>query len=314
MGHPLELGPYRGFGLDGLRVGPSRLRAGTRDDSTVVAASTVVRLHPLASWRLRGLVLDLDFEGVEADLRRNARGRIWELGPFRPGGQPPRLEIRFRLPRQGRVRFWGLTPSGQPLVVDGKGSALLRTHQRSLAFQAQVAVPGQPGQAQLVGDGNWQRNLWRVDVATAGFAAAPFQPLLPFKGRLGGEAAGRFRLQLDQGLPSCEGELTLKIAIKEESSFSLHSMKLQAPKEASALEVVAKVGSVTQVKDIRSLDDAFYQHSTVALAQLTDCKESYLTGNTLPATFLLRPASQRTPSERAQTSMPSSQTSSSSQG
>jgi len=212
MGHPLELGPYRGFGLDGLRVGPSRLRAGTRDDSTVVAASTVVRLHPLASWRLRGLVLDLDFEGVEADLRRNARGRIWELGPFRPGGQPPRLEIRFRLPRQGRVRFWGLTPSGQPLVVDGKGSALLRTHQRSLAFQAQVAVPGQPGQAQLVGDGNWQRNLWRLDVATAGFAAAPFQPLLPFKGRLGGEAAGRFRLQLDQGLPSCEGELTLKRA------------------------------------------------------------------------------------------------------
>jgi len=212
MGHPLELGPYRGFGLDGLRVGPSRLRAGARDDSTVMAASTLVRVHPLASWRLRGLVLDLDFEGVEADLRRNARGRIWELGPFRPGGQPPRLEIRFRLPRQGRVRFWGLTPSGQPLVADAKGSALLRTHQRSLAFQAQVAAPGQPGQAQLVGDGNWQSNLWKVELATAGFAVAPFQPLLPFKGRLGGEAAGRFRLQLDRGQPSCEGELTLKRA------------------------------------------------------------------------------------------------------
>ena len=209
MGHPLELGPFRGIGLDGLRVGPSRLRAGSRDGSTVEAAAVTARLHPLASWRQRALVLDLDFEGVQVDLRRNARGRLWELGPLQPGAEPPRIAIRFRLPRQGRVRFWGFTPGGKPLEAAVRGGALLRIHERSLAFEATAEAPGHSGQAQLVGQGNWQRNHWQVDTATRAFAVAPLQILLPFQGRLGGEAAGRFQLVLDRGRASCRGELTV---------------------------------------------------------------------------------------------------------
>lgn len=210
MGHPLDLGPYRGLGPSGLRFGPSRFRPGAEDGSTMSAEEVHVRFHPLASWRLRGLVLDLDFIGAQVDLRRNAQGRLWVLGPVAAGGEPPRLALRFGVPRNARLRLWGVTPRGTPLALDVQGSALLRTHERNLNVQALLNAPGRSGQALVVADGNWQRNLWRAELATRRFPAAPFEPLLPLPGRLEGEAQGRFALRLDQGHPSCAGELSLQ--------------------------------------------------------------------------------------------------------
>ena len=98
MGRPLQLGPYRGLGAEGLQVGPSRLLPGPQDGSSASVESVLVRIDPLASWRQRAAVLDLSFAGARVDLRRNARGQIWVLGPFKPGQEPPRLDLRFSLP------------------------------------------------------------------------------------------------------------------------------------------------------------------------------------------------------------------------
>ena len=210
LGHPLEFGPYRGFGPGGLRIGPSRILAGERDDSSVSVAALVVRLQALESLRQRALVLDLEADGVQADLRRNARGRVWELGRLPPGGRPPRLTLRFLLPRAGRVRLWGFTPSGQPLEGDLRGGALLTLHQSSLALQARLTAPGAGGGIQLSGEGDWRRNLWRLDTAARGFDLGTAGRLLPGGGQLSGSADGRLSLQFNHGQPSCQGELSLR--------------------------------------------------------------------------------------------------------
>ena len=210
MGHPLELGPYRGFGPEGLRVGPSRFRAGERDDSTAQVTGLLVRVQPLASWRQRGLVLELEAEGAQADLRRNARGRVWELGRLSPGGEPPRLTLRVRIPRPGRVRLWGFSPTGRPLQADLRGGTLISIHERRLALQASLSAADGAGSLQLQGDGNWRHNHWQLRLAGRGFPLTPLEPLLPAGVRLGGQADAQLRLGLDRGRPSCEGTLNLQ--------------------------------------------------------------------------------------------------------
>lgn len=210
MGHPLELGPFRGFGAQGLRVGPSRFRAGVRDGSTVEVADLVVRVQPLNSWRMRGLALDLEARGVEVDLRRNARGRVWELGRFAPGGAPPRISLRFRLPEPSRLRLWGFSHPGAPLAVDLQGSALVDLPDRRLDWQGRLTSPGQSGELRLLGQGSWARNHWQLTTEARGLGVASLAPLIPGKGRLGGTADGRLQLQLDHGRPGCQGALTLR--------------------------------------------------------------------------------------------------------
>ena len=212
MGHPLELGAYRGIGPEGLRVGPSRFRAGPEDGSTITAQEIQVRVHPLASWRQRGLVLDLDVREPVVDLRPNSKGWLWVLGRLKPGGEPPRLDLRIRVPKSGKLRIWNVTPQGKPLAFQFHGGAQLRLHDRSIRFRADVAAPGEVGEARLEGDGNWQRNLWRVDLATRRFAAAPFEPLLPVKGTLRGQAEGQVSFRVDRGRPSCRGALIVRQA------------------------------------------------------------------------------------------------------
>jgi translocation and assembly module TamB len=209
MGHPLQLGPYRGFGPTGLRVGQSRFLAGPQDRSTIVVQELRALPLPLASWRDRSLVLELDLRDAEVDLRRNAYGQVWLLGRQAPGGAPPRLELRFRLPTSARLRLWGVSPQARPLAVEGRGGAVLRLHDRSLTFQVGLATP--PGRPSTVvrGQGNWQRNLWQFDLAARRQPIQGLEPLLPLAGPLRGEVEGRFSLRIDRGDPSCQGDLTL---------------------------------------------------------------------------------------------------------
>jgi len=212
MGHPLELGAYRGIGPEGLRIGPSRFRSGPEDGSTISTGEIQVRLRPLASWRQRALVLELDVLDPVVDLRRNGQGQLWVLGRLKPGGEPPRVDLRIRVPRASQLRLWNVTAQGKPLAFQFKGGAQLRLHERSIRFQAGISAPGEAGEARVVGDGNWQRNLWRVDLATRRFAAAPFEPLLPVKGTLRGLAEGQVSVQVDRSRPSCKGTLTVRQA------------------------------------------------------------------------------------------------------
>ncbi|MFS6827739.1 hypothetical protein [Cyanobium sp. ATX-6F1] len=88
MGHPLVLGPYEGLRPWGFEVGPSRFLPGPKDGSSVLVQRLIVRLMPLESLRQGVPVLALRLEGASAQMRRNARGQYWVLGPQEPTGSP----------------------------------------------------------------------------------------------------------------------------------------------------------------------------------------------------------------------------------
>ena len=218
MGHPLRLGPYRGFGADGLVVGPSRFLVGERDASTASVQEVRATIDPFSSWRLRTLVLDLSFRGAQVDLRRNDRGWWWELGSLPPGPEPPRLDLTFRLLEPGQVRLHGLGAARAPFPLSLSGEARLRPHERALDASALVRLPAREGSVRIDGRGRWRERRWRAMLTPRGLPVAAFQSLLPrggpfgplARGQLEGRAEGRFALDLVSGRPSCSGSLRVR--------------------------------------------------------------------------------------------------------
>ena len=211
MGHPLQLGAYRGFGPEGVEVGPSRFLAGTGDDSTINVRGVRARVRPLASWQQQSLLLELDFEGAEVDLRRNRLGQIWKLGSLPPGRRPPRLNLTFRLLEPAKVRLWGFSQPGRPpLKARVRGQANLRLPASRIDVRARLEWPQAPGALLLRGEGQWgQGQRWQGDFTARGLALTPLSPLLPLPpaSRLAGHADGQVRLSLLQGVAGCSGFL-----------------------------------------------------------------------------------------------------------
>ncbi|MFN5696258.1 MAG: hypothetical protein ACK486_04385, partial [Cyanobacteriota bacterium] len=168
LGHPLSLGPYRGIGFDGVAIGPSRLGPGPKDGSSASVEGARVMVHPLASWRQRTLILDLSFQGARADLRPNAQGQFWVLGPIKAGQKPPRLDLTFRLLEPGRVRLHGLGAADRILPLEALGQVGLRIHRQEVDWRSVVRLPGSPGSALVYGGGQWQQRRWTSKVESQG--------------------------------------------------------------------------------------------------------------------------------------------------
>jgi translocation and assembly module TamB len=197
MGHPLELGGYRGLGPWGLEVGPSRFRPGLDNPSTLEAQRISVSLDPLASLREWAPVLTIRISGANARLRPNSQGSLWQLGPQRAGTKPLRLGLDIQLGDAAQVR---LEPSKVALRVEGHTSIWLQRRSLDLAVNgrllnlrprvgAAAAKPGPPGsrrvqsagpsQWALVAHGNWQRQQWAGQLAARQIPIGPLLPLLP---------------------------------------------------------------------------------------------------------------------------------------
>jgi len=205
MGRPLQLGPYQGLGPDGLRLGSSRFLSGPEDGSTASVRSLRLLIHPLASWRRRQLVLDLSLTGARADLRPNRNGQVWVLGQLPAGGEPPPLELHFRLLQPGDLSLHGLGSRPEPLRLQLAGQVGVLPRQRRLEGRARAWLPGTPGSALLVGGGSWRQRLWGVDVVAEQVSLRPLLRWLPRSVQLEGRADGRLRLGLEQGRFRCGG-------------------------------------------------------------------------------------------------------------
>jgi translocation and assembly module TamB len=206
LGRPLELGPYRGLNLSGLQIGPSRLRPGLRDQSSLTMRGLSVGLDPLASLRHRLPVLHVGLRGVEADLRRNAQGQYWVLGATDPDAPLPRLDLRLRLADPARLR---LHPARVAWRLSGRMG--LQPHRRSLSVEAALRPLGRRDAAGslLQGrlEGRWDQERWTAELAARRLPLEPLGRLLDLSGELRGRSDGRVRLAFGGSRPQCHGSL-----------------------------------------------------------------------------------------------------------
>jgi len=263
MGHPMELGAYRGLRPWGLEVGPSRFLPGLDNPSTLAAERISVSLDPLASLREWVPVLQIRLRGARAQLKPNSQGALWQLGHLAKDTKLPQLGLEIQLDNPASVR---LKPSGLALQVQGHTSLWLHRRELDLAVQGLLPTPvpkGPPaGAAQLalVATGNWHRQQWAGQLDLRQIPIAPLLPLLPrashgllvdrLSGRLGGHLgfrsqgvadplAGKSTVGSSPGLgmagARCQGGLTL-------SDLRWRAPLLTAPLTSSQLQLDCEDG------------------------------------------------------------------------
>ena len=217
MGHPLQLGAYRRlnpFGL-GFEVGPSRFLAGVDNPSTLQVQGVVLAVDPLRSLWQRALVLELDLQRPQVQLRANSRGSYWVFPPQKAGAAPPRLGLRIRLPDPAQLSLVTASASGlRPLALRLQGDAELQLWRRQIAWSGRLD-PAAGGHLRFGGRFQWRQRSLELQLQPSRLPLEPAFALLPsglqqqLAGRLRGTLQGSLALQRRPGGNGCRGDLRL---------------------------------------------------------------------------------------------------------
>ena len=209
MGHPLELGPYRGLRPLGLAAGASRFTPGLDNPSTIEAQAVSVSLDPLRSLLTRSWVLQFQIHRARVDLRRNSQGSFWQLGRVPAGGQPPPLTLRYGLSSgPAQVRIHGA--KGAPTSLALKGSLSVDLRRRRLDTNTQLRSR-EGGQLSVEVRNDWQRQRLQLQLQPQALKLASLLPFLPgeVQADVRGALNGRLRLERTASTNRCQGQLDL---------------------------------------------------------------------------------------------------------
>jgi translocation and assembly module TamB len=225
FGHPLEIGAFGGIGWSGLQVGPTRVLPHAGDPSSLRIRRMGISLDLISSLRRRLPVLQLNLNGLDLDLRRNAAGGYWRFGRVPADQVPPKLDLRLRLGTPGRVR---LSEAGLDLAI--RGGATIHPHQSALSGRISLGATGQAeAPLQLAGGGQWNEQRWRGTLVSRRLDLAQLHRTLGLPGQLTGKADGRLQLAWDGGRPECQGELRLR-GLRWRGDGQQSALELQDPR------------------------------------------------------------------------------------
>ena len=235
LGHPVDVGRYRGLGLQGIALGPVQLRKGPLDQSTAEIQRLSIGLDPLASLQRLRPVLTVRVRGAHLDLRRNAEGAYWVPGPFPEGNEPPRLDLRVRFSDPARIR---IHPAGLSLTASGWSDLRLDEHRVEASLK--LMLP-ERGRITVQGRGRWVRPEFQLTTRLERLQLARYQGLLPLTLPLEmqGQLGGNLRLAWKQGQASCSGGLSLQRAVFRGQSMehTLESPQLRVSCRGDVLRV-----------------------------------------------------------------------------
>ena len=217
LGHPVRIGPYRGLGLLGVSIGPTRVQQGPEDRSSASVEALSVGLDPLTSLSRWKPVVVVKLRGARVDLQRNADGAYWVPGPA--GAEPPPpLDLNIQLLDPVQVR---VSPAN--LDVRLAGRAAVHLDQSWADARVQMTLPDQ-GKVALRMKGGWRQSQVDLEAKVEKVQLRSLQGLLPAEQRMGlqGQLAGDVRLGWNAGKGHCQGSVSLV-------GFALTSPALQSP-------------------------------------------------------------------------------------
>ena len=205
LGHPIEIGPYRGLGLDGIGIGPISIRPGTKDASTLRVQKLSLGIDPLSSIRHLRLVVVARLNGANVNLSRNQQGQFWVPGPKPNGEFLHRVDLRVRLVDPAKIR---VEPANLQLSL--AGAARLRLNEKWADGAFQMGLPDR-GSVTLKGRAHWDRPEFQLATRLKRIRLDRLQGLLPMEQpiQLRGQVGGDLSFEWNRGQTSCGGGLSV---------------------------------------------------------------------------------------------------------
>ena len=208
LGHPVQLGEYRGLRPWGIALGPTQVPATELDRSSLQLDELQLRFNPLASLHQWRPVVQLRLSGFKARLHRQDDGGYWRFGSPAPSQEPlPDLDLRVVLPRPAQVE---LVSTGEQLLLDGRGSVLLR--QARFRGAGRLRWSDRRGGVSAEFNGRWDQPQLALRTRLRSLELnrlARFVPL-PQGMDVAGQAEGDLGLHWSPGEVGCRGSLHLK--------------------------------------------------------------------------------------------------------
>ena len=205
LGHPIEIGPYRGLGLDGIGIGPIKIRPGTKDASNLRVQKLSLGIDPLSSIRHLRLVVVARLNGAKVNLSRNKQGQFWVPGPKPNGEFLHRVDLRVRLVDPAKIR---VEPANLQLSL--AGAARLRLNEKWADGAFQMGLPDR-GKVTLKGRAHWDRPEFQLATRLKRIRLDRLQGLLPMEQpiQLRGQVGGDLSFEWNRGQTSCGGGLSV---------------------------------------------------------------------------------------------------------
>ena len=208
LGHPVELGSYRGLRLWGIELGPTKLLPAVEDSSSVKISTLTVKFAPLASLFTWQPVAIFNPKGTEIILRKNDKGSFWLMPPS-DGSKKINLSLRFNLIEPTKIIFNSGEKAGKTLLA--KGNIGLNLANKKIYASLGLDSKKQ-GSIYLSGkgylDGLEFKTKARIDKLKLGI----FQDILGEKSNIitKGDVNGDLYLAIEKGFISCNGDLKVK--------------------------------------------------------------------------------------------------------
>ncbi len=204
LGHPLEIGPYRGLRFWGFAVGPTKVLSTPLDNSSAKSSGLTITLAPIASMLNRRPVATVDMEGARFVLNLNENGSYWIPGQIK-SGIAPKFDLRIRLRKPAYVRF---EPANFVLKAIARGT--FNFADRSATGNISLKLPGQ-GDLKLKGFAKWDGSEFKVHTRSKRVDLSPLQGLFPSRWPFDtkGHLDGDWKLSLKKGKVGCKGDMAL---------------------------------------------------------------------------------------------------------
>ncbi len=220
LGHPIQIGSYRGLGLHGIGIGPISIPPGTNDASTLRLQKLTLGIDPLSSIRQFRLVLVARLKGVNVNLRRNQNGQFWVPGPRKHGEFHQRVDLRVRLVDPAKIRV----QPGQ-LQLSLAGATRLRLNEKWADGAFKVRLPDR-GTLNLKGRARWDHPELQISTRLERIRLDRLNGLLPMEKpfQMQGQVGGNLTVGWNQGQASCGGALSV-VGVKVSGEPLQHSLE-----------------------------------------------------------------------------------------
>ena len=203
LGHPLEIGDYRGLRPWGVALGRTRLFPGENDPSSVDISSLTVKFAPIASLLNWQPVAIFKPNGTEITLKKNNQGSFWVLPPSNDS-KSNNFHIKFNLKGSTKIVF---NPGEN--ILFAKGNIALNLAEKKIYGAINLKSKKQ-GSLSLSGKGYWDGLDFKAKARIKKLRLDFFQEILGNDSNIisKGNVNGSINLSIEKGSLKCKGALT----------------------------------------------------------------------------------------------------------